>query len=95
MRECASARGRPEAKGALASLPDMGYRQLRSTSTGGIMDQDAPQSTSPQEPAEADARREFIKKLGKASAAAPAIALLMAANYKNAQAQESSGSGSS
>lgn len=56
------------------------------------MDQDAPQSTSPQETTEADARREFIKKLGKASAAAPAIALLMAANYKDAQAVNGGGS---
>jgi hypothetical protein len=60
------------------------------------MDQNSQQSTS-SDGTEADARREFIKKLGKASAAAPAIALLMAANYKDAQAQTqpSGGSGSS
>ena len=47
---------------------------------------------------EADARRAFLKKMGKASAAAPAVALLMAANMKPANAQTyggGSGSGSS
>jgi hypothetical protein len=82
------------ARGTLVSPLDFGYRQMRSTETGGIMDQDARQ-TNPPEQTEADARREFIKKLGKASAAAPAIALLMAANYKDAQAQNGGGSGSS
>jgi hypothetical protein len=65
-------------------------------SIGGIMDQNSQQSM-PVDATEADARREFIKKIGKASAAAPAVALLMAANYKDAQAQvpASGGSGSS
>ena len=55
-------------------------------SIGGIMDQNSQQSM-PVDATEADARREFIKKIGKASAAAPAVALLMAANYKDAHAQ--------
>ena len=60
------------------------------------MDQNSQQPTTPGG-TEADARREFIKKLGKASAAAPAVALLMAANYTNAQTETSpsGGSGSS
>ena len=57
------------------------------------------QPSTPSENLEAEARREFIKKVGKASAAAPAVALLMAANYKDAQANGAasggSGSGSS
>ena len=63
------------------------------------MDRDVTQPTSI-EATESDARREFIKKLGKASAAAPAVALLMAANFKDAQAADpygtagGSGSGS-
>jgi hypothetical protein len=65
-------------------------------SIGGIMDQNS-QESMPVDATEADARREFIKKIGKASAAAPAVALLMAANYKDAQGQPGgpSGSGSS
>lgn len=43
--------------------------------------------------AEAAARRDFIKKVGKAGAAAPAVALLMAANFKSAQAQITYGGG--
>ena len=49
---------------------------------------------------EAQARREFLKKIGAASAAVPAAALLLAVNAKSAQAQEApyggggSGSGS-
>lgn len=39
------------------------------------------------------ARRDFIKRMGKASAAAPAIALLMAANFKSANAQSTYGGG--
>jgi hypothetical protein len=59
------------------------------------MDRNSQQS-APADATEADARREFIKKIGKASAAAPAVALLMAANYKDAQATPApSGSGSS
>lgn len=42
---------------------------------------------------EAAARREFVKKLGKAGAAVPAAALLMAANFQSAQAADTYGSG--
>jgi hypothetical protein len=42
---------------------------------------------------EADARREFLRKVGRASAAAPAVALLMTANLKPANAQSTYGSG--
>ena len=43
--------------------------------------------------AETEARRLFIKKVGRASAVAPAVALLIAANLKSAQAQSQYGSG--
>ncbi len=52
-----------------------------------------PVTEEPQGDAEADARREFIRKVGKAGAAAPAVALLMAANFKSAQAQSTYGGG--
>ena len=52
-----------------------------------------PVTGEPQGDSEADARREFIKKVGKAGAAAPAVALLMAANFKSAQAQSTYGGG--
>ena len=59
----------------------------------------APDTAEAQVDGETQARREFIKKLGKAGAAAPAIALLMAAGSKSAQAEPTytngSGSGSS
>jgi hypothetical protein len=42
---------------------------------------------------EAQARREFISKIGKAGAAVPAVALLMAANFKSAHAQTTYGGG--
>jgi hypothetical protein len=42
---------------------------------------------------EAQARRKFLTKIGKAGAAAPAVALLMAANFKSAQAQATYGGG--
>lgn len=42
---------------------------------------------------EATARREFLKKIGKAGATAPAVALLMAANFTAAQAQSQYGGG--
>ena len=42
---------------------------------------------------EAVARREFLKKLGKAGATAPAVALLMSANFTAAQAQPQYGGG--
>jgi len=52
-----------------------------------------PVTGEPQGDSEADARREFIRKVGKAGAAAPAVALLMAANFKSAQAQSTYGGG--
>ncbi len=58
----------------------------------------APVATELTEPTEAQARREFIKRVSKASAAAPAVALLMAASFKDAKAADpsgGSGSGSS
>ncbi len=39
------------------------------------------------------ARRDFLKKVGKAGAAAPAVALLVAANFQPAQAQQTYGGG--
>ena len=65
------------------------------------MDENAQQPAPPDaaESTEAKARREFIKRVGKASAAAPAVALLMAASFKDAKAKSDpsggSGSGSS
>ena len=49
---------------------------------------------------EAQARREFLKRMGKAGATVPAVSLLLAANFKAASAQDGgggsgSGSGSS
>ncbi|MFO1321398.1 MAG: hypothetical protein U1F52_17435 [Burkholderiales bacterium] len=48
---------------------------------------------------EQQARREFLQRTGKASASAPAVALLLAASFKNSQAQTTygptGGSGSS
>ena len=43
---------------------------------------------------EAQARREFLKKIGKAGATVPAVSLLLAANFKTASAQNGGGSGS-
>jgi hypothetical protein len=37
-------------------------------------------------------RRDFLKRVGKATATAPAIALLMAANAKPASAEDTNGS---
>lgn len=48
---------------------------------------DTSQNQAPGTDVEASARRDFIKKVGKAGVAAPAVALLMAANFKSAQAQ--------
>jgi hypothetical protein len=62
------------------------------------MDKNLQQPAAPDaaESTEAKARREFIKRIGKTSAAAPAVALLMAASFKDAKAQvPSGGSGSS
>lgn len=44
---------------------------------------------------EAQARRVFLRKVSRASAAAPAVALLMAANIKPASAQRAYGGGGS
>jgi hypothetical protein len=44
---------------------------------------------------ELEARRQFLRKIGKASAMAPAVALLLAANLKTAKAQDQYGGGSS
>jgi hypothetical protein len=44
---------------------------------------------------EAQARRDFLKKIGTASATAPAVALLLAANAKTASAQSPYGGGGS
>jgi hypothetical protein len=46
---------------------------------------------------EAEARRDFLKNVGKATATLPAVALLLAASEKSASAQQpaSGGSGSS
>jgi hypothetical protein len=60
-----------------------------------IMEQDqAPDTAEEKVDTETQARREFIKKLAKASAAAPAVALLLAANSKSAQAGPTYGGGS-
>ncbi len=46
------------------------------------------QSTSPDSvDDEAKARREFLKRIGAASVAVPAVTLLLAANFKRAAAQ--------
>jgi hypothetical protein len=55
--------------------------------------QDTSASAEQQGDNEAQARREFISKIGKAGAAAPAVALLMAANFKSAHAQTTYGGG--
>lgn len=48
------------------------------------------------ESSEAEARRQFLKKIGKSSVAVPAAALLLAASQEKAQATTSGqGSGSS
>jgi hypothetical protein len=47
----------------------------------------------PRDDAESDARRAFLSKIGKAGAATPAVALLMAANFKSAQANQTYGGG--
>jgi len=43
---------------------------------------------------EAQARREFLKKIGRAGATLPAVSLLLAANFKASTAQAGGGSGS-
>ena len=40
----------------------------------------------PTKDVETEARRDFLKKLGKASAAAPAVGLLLAASFKSDRA---------
>ena len=44
---------------------------------------------------ETEARREFLKKIGRAGATVPAVSLLLAANFERASAYETSGSGGS
>ena len=44
---------------------------------------------------EAQARRDFLKKLGTAGATVPAVSLLLAANFKAASAQTPYGGGGS
>lgn len=49
------------------------------------MEQDNDNLNKPDDP-EVQTRREFLKKVGKAGATAPAVALLMAANFKTGNA---------
>jgi hypothetical protein len=58
------------------------------------MNQDLRAEEQSEVDAEAAERRAFLKKVGKASAAAPAVALLMAAHMKPANAQAAYGGGS-
>ena len=51
------------------------------------------ESTQETADSESEARRAFIQKMGRAGAAAPAVALLLAANYKSANAQTTYGGG--
>jgi hypothetical protein len=57
-----------------------------------MRENDTPEHSSEPD-SESDARRVFLRKVGRASAAAPAVALLMAANIKPANAQRAYGSG--
>jgi len=41
------------------------------------------------------ARREFLKKVGRAGATVPAVSLLLAANFERASANSEAGSGGS
>lgn len=61
--------------------------------TPGANRDDTPLAHEQHGDAEKTARREFIKKVGKAGVAAPAVALLVAANFKSAQAQTQYGGG--
>ena len=45
------------------------------------------EQTVPSEDLENEARRDFLKKVGKASATAPAVGLLLAASLKSDRAQ--------
>ena len=58
------------------------------------MDDHLSKDRQEQQDPETSARRSFLKKVGKAGAAAPAVALLMTANMKAAEAQVPSGGGS-
>lgn len=55
------------------------------------------EQTSPPEDPEQVARRDFLKKLGRASATAPAVGLLLAASFKAERAvgYDAGGSGGS
>jgi hypothetical protein len=44
---------------------------------------------------ETEARREFLKKIGRAGATVPAVSLLLAANFERSSAEAGGGSGSS
>ncbi len=44
---------------------------------------------------ETEARREFLKKIGRAGATVPAVSLLLAANFERSSAEVTDGSGGS
>ena len=54
------------------------------------------ETMTPTSDVESEARRDFLRKLGKASATAPAVGLLLAASFKSERAlgYESGGGGS-
>jgi hypothetical protein len=60
------------------------------------MDQIEEQTSTPENP-ESAARRDFLKKVGRASATAPAVGLLLAASFKadRALGYDAGGSGGS
>ena len=57
------------------------------------MEHDKEQAAPPKD-AEIEARRDFLKKLGAASATAPAVALLVAGSLKSGRAEANPGGGS-
>ncbi len=57
------------------------------------MEQNKEPAAPPQD-VESEARRVFLKKLGKASATAPAVALLLAGSLKSDRSEAGGGSGS-
>ena len=57
------------------------------------MEHDKEQAAPPKD-AEIEARRDFLKKLGAASATAPAVALLLAGSLKSGRAEANPGGGS-
>jgi hypothetical protein len=58
------------------------------------MDEKQRESNADPRDAEIQARRTFLKQVGKASAMAPAVALLLAAQMKTAKAGDQYGGGS-